>query len=241
MARGWRYSLQGAFDSHNTPTLALPKWNLRAEFWVEGISNDEGGLSPAGIALLVTTDQVRFCPVRPDDGTATGRERPQPIALEQVPPIVFSEVMRDVDLFIGVTSVGADPTWNDGGPQGRYQGYWTTYSFGDLSPIAQTRRELIGELLPRLELRDVAKIEGKFLVVRGRLRTYKIHLGSGNILMDPNDQYLCIVPDRSSRDLGVNLPFEGDTTLSIVLSKAFLLAKDDQIKDPSIRNQIRGA
>ena len=35
-----------------------------------------------------------------------------------------------------------------------------------------------------------------FLIVRGELRTYRIHLGSGNILMDPNSQYLCIVPGR---------------------------------------------
>ena len=30
---------------------------------------------------------------------------------------------------------------------------------------------------------------------RGDCAPYKIHLGSGNILMEPNDQYLCIVPD----------------------------------------------
>jgi len=35
------------------------------------------------------------------------------------------------------------------------------------------------------------------------------------------------------------LPFEGDGTLSIVLSKAFLLAADDTIKDPTIVRQVR--
>ncbi len=77
------------------------------------------------------------------------------------------------------------------------------------------------------------------LVIRGTLRTYKIHLGSGNILMEPNDQYLCIVPDRS-RAAGDNLllPFEGDATLSIILSKAFLLAADNKISDPTIVRQI---
>jgi len=33
----------------------------------------------------------------------------------------------------------------------------------------------------------------------GDLRTYKIHLGSGNVLMEPNGQYLCIVPTRGAR------------------------------------------
>ncbi len=85
-------------------------------------------------------------------------------------------------------------------------------------------------------------LQGNFLIIRGDLRTYKIHLGSGNILMEPNDQYLCIVPDRSTRsaDAGENLflPFEGDSTLSVILSKAFLLAEDSKIKDPTITRQI---
>jgi hypothetical protein len=34
-------------------------------------------------------------------------------------------------------------------------------------------------------------------------------------------------------------PFEGDSTLSLVLSKAFLLAADKKITDPSITHQIK--
>ena len=44
-----------------------------------------------------------------------------PITLEQVPPLIFSEIMRDVDLFVGVASVGNDPTWAAGGPDGRHR------------------------------------------------------------------------------------------------------------------------
>lgn len=36
------------------------------------------------------------------------------------------------------------------------------------------------------------------------------------------------------------LPFEGDTLLAIILSKAFLLANDQAIKDEKILRQIRG-
>ena len=83
----------------------------------------------------------------------------------------------------------------------------------------------------------------KFLVVRGTLRTYKIHLGSSNIMMEPNNRYLCIVPDRGRDNIlpgqNVFLPFEGDNTLAVILSKAFLLADDSKIKDQSILSQIR--
>lgn len=40
-----------------------------------------------------------------------------------------------------------------------------------------------------LKIRDRCELTDKFLVVRGDIRTYKIHLVSGNILMKPNDQY----------------------------------------------------
>jgi hypothetical protein len=79
--------------------------------------------------------------------------------------------------------------------------------------------------------------------VRGDLRTYTIHLSSGNIVMEPTDQYLCIVPSRGagSEDAAhrdVFLPFEGDAVLAIILSKAFLLAEDAKIKVPTITRQI---
>jgi hypothetical protein len=228
--RGWRYTLQGNWDSQNTPTLHLSGWGLRVEFWVEPIA-DDGEASASGVYRYLSTDQVRFY-----RGAAV-----DPMPLADVPPLVLSEVLRDVDLFVGVASVGNDPNWSDGGTDGRYQDYWQRYSFGDLSATAQTRKAVLEGLVPRLRIAERTSFADKFLIVRGELRTYKIHLGSGNILMSPNDQYLCIVPkpsDAAAADK-VFLPFEGDNLLSIILSKAFLLAGDAKIKDPTIVSQIR--
>ncbi|HEX5720157.1 MAG TPA: DUF4132 domain-containing protein [Thermoanaerobaculia bacterium] len=221
--RGWTYSLQGEFDSHDTPTLEIPEHGLRVELWVEA---GTGEISEAGIYLHVATDQVRF------SGLAGA-----PRLLEQIPPLLFSELMRDVDLFVGVCSVGNDPNWVDGGDRPG-MGYWHNYSFGELGESARTRRELLGRLVPRLKIADRCTLAERFLVVRGDRRTYKIHLGSGNILMEPNDQYLCIVADRSSRAEQPVLPFEGDGTLAVILSKAFLLAEDTKIADPQIVGQL---
>lgn len=148
--------------------------------------------------------------------------------------------MRDVDLFVGVASVGNDPNWSDGGPEGRYREYWNSYSFGALSETSATRKTVLQTLVPRLKIADRCSFSDRFLVIRGDLRTYKIHLGSGNILMEPNDEYLCIVPDSrsSTTSSDVYLPFEGDRTLSIILSKALLLAADTKIKDQTILQQL---
>lgn len=73
----------------------------------------------------------------------------------------------------------------------------------------------------------MAHIDGKFLIVEGKLNTCKIHLGSSSILMSPGDRYLCIVPGGSvSKSAQVALPFEGDNRLSVILSKALMLADD---------------
>ncbi|MEU7862972.1 hypothetical protein [Nonomuraea sp. NPDC049141] len=110
--------------------------------------------------------------------------------------------------------------------------------FGELPETARVRRDALARLLPRLTIADRCTLEERFLRVRGDLRTYKIRLGSGNILMDPNDAYLCIVP-RGAADQ-IFLPFEEEGgMLSIILSKAFLPAADTRVTDESITRRIR--
>ena len=59
--------------------------------------------------------------------------------------------------------------------------------------------------------------------------------------MEPNDEFLCIVAGRPSRAaLETFLPFEDDTRLGLILSKAFLLAADRKIRDRTITAQIKG-
>jgi hypothetical protein len=243
--RGWRYALQGAFDSPDeVATRQITGMDLRAEFWVDrpwGEGQDEW--NDSGIFFRVVTDQVRFFPtdsVGRDTWHNTGNVAGDAIPLDRIDPLVFSEIMRDVDLFVGVASVGNDPNWQDGGPEGRYRDYWHDYAFGDLGATSKTRKDILQRLIPRLKIADRCSFDDKFLVVRGDKRTYKIHLGSSNILMQPNDQYLCIVPGRGDAKIGdkVFLPFEGDQRLAVILSKAMMLAEDTKIKDPTILSQI---
>lgn len=224
--RGWTYKVLGQWDGgEQSPELNIPHWNLRAEFWVDADWNST--TTPNGVFNHVFTDQVRFY------------EEDEQLDMKAVPAIVFSEVMRDVDLFVGVTSIGNDPRWQDGGNT-EYQDYWHGYSFSELTESAKVRKEVLQNLVPRLKIAKRCSFDGRYLVVKGDIRTYKIHIGSGNILMEPNDQYLCIVPDRKKDSTGkVFLPFEGDHMLSIIISKAFLLAEDLKIKDRTILSQLK--
>lgn len=224
--RGWSYQRMGQWDSHNHPIRRLPWLDMYVEWFVDADWNGEASVS--GIYNYIMTDQVRFY----RGGIL--------LHLYDVPALVFSELMRDVDMFVGVCSIGNDPDWQDSGNTAANT-YWRNYSFSDeLSASAEIRRETLQHLIPRMKIAAQCSFDKKFLVVKGKLRTYKIHMGSGNILMEPNDQYLCIVPESGERSAGTNLfiPFEGDRLLSIIISKALLLANDERITDPTITRQI---
>lgn len=235
-ARGWSATHLGYWDGgydgeavREVPAVDPYAW--RARFFYQLVERAEDDLRVA----LCATDQVRFERRRP--GT-TGAWSAADLA--QVPPLVLSDAMRDVDLFVGVASIAADPTWQDGGEE-RYGTYWRQAAFGELPASAEVRKEALARLLPRTRIADRTDLAGRFLRVRGDLRTYRIHLGSGNVLMEPDDSYLCIVTARGGTAATgrVFLPFEEDGgMLAVVLSKAFLLADDRAITDPTITRQL---
>lgn len=100
--RGWLYTLMGQWDSHNIPTRIIPAWDIRAEYWVDSDWDDADSMAnQMGVFNYISTDQVRFY----------AQERQ--LNMDEVPSMVFSEVMRDVDLFVRVTSIGNDPNWVD--------------------------------------------------------------------------------------------------------------------------------
>ena len=219
--RGWSPS---GISNYGKATYKIPESDFKVEYWVNEI--DLGEDSKMYGSAHISTDQLRFY------------KKKGQMKLAEVPEVLFSEVMRDVDMFVGVTSIGNDPEWYDRGNEGS-RNYWSTYTNSELTERSKTRVEILKNIIPKMRIADRCTFSGKFLKVKGELRNYKIHMGSGNIMMEPEDQYLCIVADRSTNKLKqVFIPFEGDNLLSIIISKALLLARDSKIKDPTITRQI---
>lgn len=251
----WRVTHRMWVDRENDEPahLILPGHGLVCEYWTEGAGGDDPEVTDANAYVYLTTDRLCFYRLPPGalphKSTARGPGKGEAVRIENVPPLVLSEVMRQCDLFTGVCSVANDPAWLDRGADAQHPNqwrqehgrtYWNAEAFGPLSATAETRREVIAEILPVLAISSKCRLEDRFLHVEGQLRSYKIHLGSSNILMSPGDRYLCIVPARkaASPEPDVRLPFEGDAMLSIILSKALLLAEDNKITDPTILRQI---
>lgn len=220
-SRGWASSTYG----QNSPSKRLTHWNLKAEFHVA--ENSFRREMDWRTEIFLETHGVRFYQDR------------KTLDLQEIPLLVFSEVMRDVDLFVSVANMVVDPLWIEQAQQ-PMQEYAQTYNKQELQAMALTRKEALQYLIPKLKIANKCSFEGNFLRVQGQIRAYKINFNSGNILMEPNDRYLCIVEDRGKNNLAdkLYLPFDGDRLLSIILSKALLLADDHKITDPSITRQF---
>ena len=64
------------------------------------------------------------------------------VAIDEVPAILYSEVMRDVDLFTSVSAVGGDEAWADQGDRGT--GIFSEeFNVQELSGLIGLRRETL--------------------------------------------------------------------------------------------------
>ncbi|MDM1554292.1 MULTISPECIES: DUF4132 domain-containing protein [Chryseobacterium] len=141
------------------------------------------------------------------------------IPFEKIDPRLFSEVMRDVDLVVSVAHVGGvDP---------------------EASHSSIEMRAVLMKETARLFKLDNIKIEGVHVLIKGQMAEYSVHLGSAVVHQIPG-VYLSILPVHSQHRGRLFLPFADDDPKSAeVLSKVLLLAKDNEIQDPTILSQIK--
>ncbi len=141
------------------------------------------------------------------------------VPLVDVPARIFSEVMRDLDLVVSVAHVGGvDPEAS--------------------ASTVEMRAALLQETCQLLKI-DNYRISGSHAIIAGKLGKYSVHLGSAVVHRQPGGQ-LCIVPVHAQHRGRIFLPFaDDDPRTAEVLSKVILLARDDQIQDPGILDQLR--
>lgn len=144
----------------------------------------------------------------------TGRN----VELSEVPPILFSETMRDLDLVVSVAHVGGvDPE--------------ASHS------TVEMRAAIAAELLKLLKVSNV-EIIGSHAKIRGTLSDYSVHLGSGVVHAEAKGM-LAILPVHSQARGRIFLPFaDDDPKTAEIMSKILMLSEDKKIKDPGILNQI---
>ncbi len=142
----------------------------------------------------------------------------QLLEIKEIPGVVFSEVMRDVDLAVSVAHAGGvDPE--------------TSHS------TVEMRAALLGFTLPLFKLTNV-EIKGSHAHITGKRADYTLHLGSG-VVHQKGGTMISILPVHSQHRGKLFLPFaDDDPKTAEIISKVLLMADDSKIKDPSILAQI---
>ena len=127
--------------------------------------------------------------------------------------------MRDVDLVVSVAHLGGvDPEAS--------------------ASTVEMRSALLRETCSLLRI-DNYRIEKSHVLIEGHLNRYSVHLGSAVVHRQAGGS-LCIVPVHAQQRGRLFLPFaDDDPRTAEVLSKVILLARDQEIQDPSILEQIR--
>ena len=190
----------------------VPEEGVRRTFHEEGVSVWleflEPFFTPADVEGL-TLESVCF----------SGRGEWKPLELKKIPPRLFSEVMRDLDLVVSVAHRGGvDPEAS--------------------ASTVEMRTDLMRETLAVLNIENV-EFKKDHSIIRGDYGQYSVHLGSGVTHKMPGAAML-IVPIHSQHRGRVFLPFaDDDPKTAEVLSKVLLLARDREIQDPNILDQIR--
>ncbi len=139
--------------------------------------------------------------------------------LDAVPRVAFSEAMRDLDLMVSVAHAGGvDPEAT--------------------ASTTEMRAALVRETARLLKLGNIG-FAGQHAVIAGRLGEYSVHLGSGTVHRRPGGA-VCIIPVSAQHRGRLFLPFsDDDPKTAEILAKALLLARDHEIKDPTILEQLR--
>ena len=147
------------------------------------------------------------------------RKTGKPLKIKDIPDIIYSEVMRDVDLAVSVAHAGGvDPE--------------TSHS------TIEMRRVIVECNLELFGIKNV-KLEGNFAMITGKLGEYTVHLGSG-VVHQMGNAMLFVIPVHSQHRGRIFLPFvDDDPKTAEIMSKILLFAEDTKIKDPSILAQIR--
>jgi hypothetical protein len=203
------------------PRQALALFGARGWNTADGIFKV---FHPEALTATVYFQNGAGTPLEVEGATLAGlsfarRDEWQPINLSDVPPRLFSEVMRDLDLVVSVAHAGGvDPEAS--------------------ASTVEMRSGLVRETCSLLGMSNV-QLKPSHALIEGELASYSVHLGSGTVHRLPGGA-LCIVPVHAQHRGRLFLPFaDDDPRTAEVISKVLLLARDHEIQDPGILEQIQ--
>ena len=141
------------------------------------------------------------------------------LKISEIPDIIYSEVMRDVDLAVSVAHAGGvDPE--------------TSHS------TIEMRRVIIEFNLSLFGINNVT-LDKNHAIIDGKLGKYTVHLGSG-VIHKMGGSAVNVIAVSSGKKSKLFLPFiDEDPKTAEIMTKIITFAQDDKIKDPFIMQQLK--
>ena len=140
------------------------------------------------------------------------------LSFSGIPDVIYSEIMRDVDLAVSVAHAGGvDPE--------------TTHS------TVEMRRVILSFNLDLFDIKNV-RFEKNHAFIDGKYGTYSVHLGSG-VIHKLGGHQINVLAVSSGKKSKLFLPFiDEDPKTAEIMTKVLTFAEDGKIKDPYIMEQI---
>ena len=143
----------------------------------------------------------------------------KPILIDDVPDLVFTEVMRNIDLVVSVAHIG------DVDPEASHS-------------TIEMRKAIVEFNCKLFKLKNV-KFSENHVLIKGERAEYSIHLGSG-LVHQKAGSAINVLPVHSQHRGRVFLPFiDDDPKTAEIMAKVILFAQDEKIKDVFILEQIK--
>jgi hypothetical protein len=141
------------------------------------------------------------------------------VPLADIPPVIFSETMRDLDLAVSVAHAGGvDPE--------------ASHS------TVEMRIAIARELLSLLSVSNVT-FQTAHAQIKGSMGDYAVHMGSG-VTHKSGTGMIAVLPVHSQARGRIFLPFaDDDPKTAEIIARILLFADDEKIKDPGILRQIK--
>ncbi len=138
--------------------------------------------------------------------------------MKDLSKVIFSEVMRDLDLVVSVAYVGGvDVMMNHS--------------------TIEMRRRILDYNLGLFKINNYI-MDKHHITVEGSYGNYSVHLGSGIIHMEGKGMLLYSLYIPSNVDTYLTFVDE-DPKTSEIISKVLMLANDEKIKDPGVLLHLR--
>lgn len=201
-SQGWEYRLQGRWECEPYASRALPQGHT-AKLWLRPV-RELAFSTHQGVYLYVLTEAITF-----EDA------HHQPVDLTQLDTAIFSEVMRDLELFLAVAANEPDATLQKAILR---EGLGAAQAPA-LEATLTLRRDTLRRIITNAQLQDRCIIKDSSLLIMAKSQKLTLDLRTGQppkgspITLDPQTKKSAqaLVEER------LPCPYEPDATLAHLL------------------------